>query len=57
VINCGRFQELGRKAVATPGSLYFTYWLYPNAQSQRPAMVQQGLLEADKDPAISSFDN
>jgi hypothetical protein len=33
-INIGPFRELERAAVATPGSLYFTYWVYPSGDSQ-----------------------
>jgi hypothetical protein len=45
VINVGPFRELERLAVATPGALYFTYWLYGrSATSQKPVGVEQGLI-------------
>jgi hypothetical protein len=56
-INSGPFQERERKAVATTGSLYFTYWSYPDAENQRPAAVQQGFLEAGIAPDIFNFTN
>lgn len=43
-INVGPFREIEKKAVANPGSLYFTYWTYPAGNSQRPIRVQQGLI-------------
>jgi hypothetical protein len=42
-VNVGPFRELEKRAVATPGSLYFTYWIYSDL-SQRPHSVQQGFL-------------
>jgi hypothetical protein len=52
-INIGPFRPLERKAVATPGSLYFTYWTYLGAATakdgnpgQMPTGVDQGLLIA-----------
>jgi hypothetical protein len=43
-INIGPFRLLEKRAVASPGSLYFSYWLYPGSQTQRPNHVQQGLI-------------
>lgn len=49
-VNVGAFRILEKEAVATPGSLYFTYWSYRGAPpvaggpSQRPTSVDQGLL-------------
>ncbi len=48
-INIGPFRALEKEAVATPGSLYFTYWVYPAGRSkaaatQQPIGVDQGLL-------------
>ncbi len=36
-VNVGPFRELERRAVANPGSFYFTYWTYPPGNKQRPA--------------------
>ena len=46
-INVGPFRPLERKAVATPGAFYFTYWSYRGATgfAQRPTAVEQGLLQ------------
>lgn len=55
-INIGPFRELERKAVATPGALYFTFWTYRGA-SQTPAGVDQGLLIPGKTPKIRRFAN
>ncbi len=43
-VNVGPFRALERRAVATPGALYFTYWIYGKATGQRPHSVEQGLL-------------
>jgi hypothetical protein len=44
-VNVGPFRSLEREAVATPGALYFTYWIYraQDTDSQRPLWVEQGL--------------
>jgi hypothetical protein len=55
-INIGGFRALERRAVATPGALYFTFWKY-RGQSQTPVGVDQGLLIAGRAPEISSFGN
>jgi hypothetical protein len=56
-INSGPFQELERLAVATEGSLYFTYWSYPDGRAQRPSDVEQGCLIAGSAPRIANFRN
>ncbi len=43
-VNIGPFRPLERRAVATPGSLYFTYWIYGPSAGQTPIGVEQGLL-------------
>ena len=55
-INIGRFRELEKQAVATPGSLYFTFWKY-RGKSQTPIGVDQGLLIPGQMPKITSFAN
>ena len=57
LINSGPFQELERLAVATPGSLYFSYWWYPDARTRRPSGVEQGCLIAGSAPRIENFRN
>lgn len=46
-INVGPFRPLEKKAVATPGAFYFTYWTYrgTSGSGQRPTAVEQGLLQ------------
>ena len=61
-INIGPFRALEKEAVATPGSLYFTYWTYPpsygkRAATQRPAGVDQGLLLPGAAARIRSHGN
>jgi hypothetical protein len=56
-INVGPFRELERKAVATPGALYFTYWRYPRGDTQVPIRVEQGLLIAGRPPELREFAN
>jgi hypothetical protein len=43
-VNVGPFRPLEKKAVATPGSFYFTYWQYRDKATQTPSGVDQGLL-------------
>lgn len=57
VINSGPFQAIERLAVATPGSVYFTYWSYPDARTQRPSGVEQGCLIAGSTPKTDTFTN
>ncbi len=54
-VNTGPFRELEKNAVATPGSLYFTYWIYArnDPTRQTPARVEQGLLIAGHSPQIT----
>ena len=61
-LNVGPFRALERKAVATPGALYFTYWTYgPNLRNgradQRPSHVYQGVLEPGQHALVSKFTN
>jgi len=55
-INTGPFRELERRAVATPGALYFTFWKY-RGSSQTPSGVDQGLLIPGQNPEIATFGN
>ena len=57
-VNIGPFRDLENRAVRTPGSLYFTYWMY----SMEPAVqlaqrVQQGLLIPGSPPEFKEFRN
>jgi hypothetical protein len=56
-INVGPFRELEKRAVATPGSLYFTYWKYANANDQKPVKVEQGLLVPGQPLVVREFVN
>ena len=56
-VNVGPFRVLERRAVATPGSLYFTYWRYTSQTSQRPTAVDQGLLIPGRSPDIRTHAN
>jgi hypothetical protein len=63
-INVGPFRPLEKKAVATPGSLYFTYWTYlgtargkGDTLGQMPTGVDQGLLIAGQPPQITHHGN
>jgi hypothetical protein len=56
-INIGPFRPLEKKAVATPGSMYFTYWLYSRTDDQKPTGVDQGLLIAGQSPLITRHGN
>ncbi len=63
-INIGPFRPLERRAVATPGSLYFTYWTYTGAArasdgrpGQMPTGVDQGLLVPGSAPVIIHHGN
>lgn len=61
-INVGPFRPLEKQAVATPGSLYFTYWRYPRGQSpatasQLPVGVDQGLFVAGQAPQVTRHGN
>ena len=56
-VNVGPFRVLERRAVATPGSLYFTYWVYTPQSGQRPMTVDQGLLVPGQPPEIRTHPN
>lgn len=56
-VNIGQFRVLERQAVATPGALYFTHWVYGRNSSQRPQRVEQGLLCPGKSPDIRYHGN
>ena len=63
-INVGPFRPLERRAVATPGSFYFTYWSYFGSAparsgypGQTPTGVDQGLLIAGQSPLIQHHGN
>jgi hypothetical protein len=62
-INVGAFRSLEKRAAATPGSLYFTYWSYFGSPAihgepgQTPNGVDQGLLIAGDVPLICHYDN
>jgi len=56
-VNVGPFRELERRAVANPGSFYFTRWLYARAGQQTPVRVEQGLLIPGQAPDIRTFAN
>jgi hypothetical protein len=56
-VNIGPFRALEREAVASPGSLYFTYWRYSDATSQLPTGVEQGLIKAGSPPDIRQHRN
>lgn len=43
-VNIGAFQVLEKQARATPGALYFTFWIYAGPKEQVPLRVEQGLL-------------
>jgi hypothetical protein len=51
-LNVGAFRRLERAAVATPGALYFTYWIYGPRDGQKPRFVEQGLLLPNGAPDI-----
>jgi hypothetical protein len=51
-INIGPFRRLEKEAVATPGALYFTYWIYADQSGQTPVSVEQGLLVPGTPPRI-----
>ena len=56
-VNVGPFRELERKAVATPGSFYFTHWHYEGPTSQTPVSVDQGLLVPGQKPELRTHSN
>lgn len=56
-VNVGPFRVLEKRAVATPGSLYFTYWTYSARSGQRPMTVDQGLIIPGQPPEIRTHPN
>jgi hypothetical protein len=57
-VNIGPFREIETRAVRTPGSLYFTYWMYGrDSTAQLAQRVQQGLLIPGSHPEIRIFKN
>ena len=56
-VNIGPFRVLEKRAVATPGALYFSYWMYGKPQDQKPTGVQQGLLAPGDAPDVRTFPN
>jgi hypothetical protein len=56
-VNVGAFRVLERRAVKTPGSLYFTYWTYRSRDAQTPVSVDQGLLVPGEPPEIRHHSN
>jgi hypothetical protein len=61
-INRGDFRPLEIQAVASPGALYFTYWVYRRGAgdsfaSQTPIGVDQGLLVPGENPDIRAHGN
>jgi hypothetical protein len=56
-VNIGPFRVLERKAIETPGALYFTYWTYRRPNSQKPSGVQQGLLVPGQPAKLRSHAN
>jgi hypothetical protein len=63
-INVGPFRPLEKKAVAAPGSFYFTYWTYfasaparGGSSGQTPTGVDQGLLIVGQSPLIRHHGN
>jgi hypothetical protein len=56
-VNVGAFRILEGQAVATPGTLYFTYWQYARHGGQKPKLVDQGLLIPGQAPIIRTHPN
>ncbi|MDB4303650.1 DNA/RNA non-specific endonuclease [Desulfosarcina sp.] len=56
-INIGQFRVLENRAAKTPGSLYFTNWIYKDINNQKPSAVQQGLLCPGQDAELRWFPN
>jgi hypothetical protein len=56
-MNIGPFRALERQAVATPGALYFTHWIYAGPDPQKPLEIEQGLLYPGRAPDIRRFRN
>lgn len=62
-VNIGRFRPLEKLAVATAGSLYFTYWIYQQSTmsgdkiNDVPIGVDQGLLIVGQTPTVTTHVN
>lgn len=56
-VNIGNFRQLERQAVATPGALYFTHWLYSAGNNQKPDVIEQGFLYPGRPVDIRTFKN
>jgi hypothetical protein len=56
-VNVGPFRPLEKKAVATPGAFYFTYWQYRGSSAQTPTGVDQGLFVPGGTPNIRHHGN
>lgn len=57
-MNTGPFRKLENEAVNTPGSLYFSYWMYgAGPKMQLASRIQQGLLVRGGAPEIKVFNN
>jgi hypothetical protein len=56
-VNVGPFRPLERRAVATVGSFYFTYWQYRNSSTQTPSGVDQGLFIPGVSPDVRHHGN
>jgi hypothetical protein len=56
-VNVGAFRELEKRAIAKPGSLYFTHWIYAHGDSQTPTGVEQGFLYPGRQPDVRLHGN
>ncbi|MCA9751854.1 MAG: hypothetical protein KC591_06660 [Gemmatimonadetes bacterium] len=56
-VNVGAFRVLEKEAVATPGALYFTHFIYRGARDQRASWVEQGLLVPGRAPKVTLHGN
>lgn len=56
-VNIGAFRRLENRAVATPGALYFTHWIYDRTEGQKPRSVEQGVLIPGRPPEILTHGN
>jgi hypothetical protein len=51
-INIGPFRKLEIEATKSPGSLYFTHWVYHKNNGQTPSSVNQGLVHYAPEPGL-----
>lgn len=56
-VNVGPFRKLEKRAVAMPGSFYFTNWIYSTGNDQTPTGVEQGFVCAGMRPEIIRHGN